>query len=371
MGSEYEIVPYRPEHRPAVVALQRHLWGPDAAGNESYFAWKYEANPYLREPVIALAIHRGTVVGMRGLCGARWEVGAGGTRVDLPFVDDLVVAPEHRDRGLAGRLIRATLASAKALGCPLVLSLRAGTVTMMSSLAAGFRSLGAMEPVVRMAEGTRVRLWFLDRLKRKRLLWRVAGSPMLRSRAEREPFRRLDRGASLPGGIAVSSRPPIEAMAALFAAEVPDPRIRQLRDATFLDWAFRNPRLDFRFLTLGGDRLEAILVLHQLRFGPGLPARVEVAEWEGVSEAAREAVMAAAIAGGRFPELMCWTATAPPGGGEVLTRMGFVPGDLEQRVRGVPAALVYPTGETADAWTLFGVDAAVRAHWRFCLLDQD
>jgi hypothetical protein len=160
-------------------------------------------------------------------------------------------------------------------------------------------------------------------------------------------------------------------MAELFAVAAPDPRIRQVRDARFLEWVFRNPRLDYRFLTLGKDRLEGILVLHRVRFGPGRQFRVEVAEWEGRSEAARQAVMAAAMAGGRFRELMCWTATAPPGAPELLTRLGFVPGDLEERVRGLPAALVYPTSEGADAWTLFGMDATRRDHWRFRLLDQD
>ena len=59
MNSLYDIVRYRPEHRADVAALQTHLWTTDAGLGARYLEWKYENNPYLKEPLIYLAFHGG------------------------------------------------------------------------------------------------------------------------------------------------------------------------------------------------------------------------------------------------------------------------------------------------------------------------
>jgi GNAT superfamily N-acetyltransferase len=111
MHSSVEIVRYESGHKEQVLRLQRHLWGRDPEINQSYFTWKYESNPYLTGPRICLAVDRGEVVGMRGLVGARWLVGASGRAVAIPFADDFVIAPQYRGQGIAAPLLRATLAT--------------------------------------------------------------------------------------------------------------------------------------------------------------------------------------------------------------------------------------------------------------------
>ena len=97
----YTFTGYRPELHAQVLDLQTYLWSPDRAVNAAYFEWKYERNPYLREPLIHLACRDGEVVAMRGFFGARWEAGRPGRAVDAPCAGDLVRgagAPEARAR---------------------------------------------------------------------------------------------------------------------------------------------------------------------------------------------------------------------------------------------------------------------------------
>jgi hypothetical protein len=78
MADEYEIVRYRPAHKPQVAKLQTHLWSSDSNLAARYLEWKYEENPYAKEPVIYLAFQGGELVGMRGLYPSRWEFGSRG-----------------------------------------------------------------------------------------------------------------------------------------------------------------------------------------------------------------------------------------------------------------------------------------------------
>jgi hypothetical protein len=102
MDSNYEIVRYQPGLKRQVIELQTHLWSPNLSLNTRYFEWKYERNPYVKEPLIYLAMHYGKVIGMRGLFGVQWECGVPTQRFTNLYADDMVIAPEHRSRGLQG-----------------------------------------------------------------------------------------------------------------------------------------------------------------------------------------------------------------------------------------------------------------------------
>src|SRR5262245_13499435 len=106
---EVEIIFYRPELAPEICELQAHLWGPDLALNRRYFEWKYEQNPYLSEPVIALAVAEERLVGMVGSMGMCWEVGVPPRAFLMPCSSDMVVMPAYRGKKLAPRLADAVL----------------------------------------------------------------------------------------------------------------------------------------------------------------------------------------------------------------------------------------------------------------------
>jgi hypothetical protein len=125
-----------------VAQLQTALWSRDPAANRRYFEWKYEANPWSVEPRVHLALRDGELVGMRGCYESRWEVGAPAQTVSVPLADDFVVAIGDRKRGVATQIMQAVIADLADSGIDYVFSLSAGMVTMMGSLALGWRSAG-------------------------------------------------------------------------------------------------------------------------------------------------------------------------------------------------------------------------------------
>ena len=373
---EIEIVPYTAEYREQVLQVQRHLWSRDLALNRAYLTWKYEDNPYLPSPTIALAIHRGTVVGMRGLVGARWQLGTSGRTIDMPFADDLVVAPEHRGQGISARLIRATCGFARGLGHRFVLNLRGGPMTVLDSLAAGFRPIGAMQPVAksRPQDGAVARI--RERLGRTRVLWRLTQVDRLRPASDRRPFRQLDRGRegpSWPAGVRVTAEADPAAMATLSERLPRDERIRHVHDRQYFDWVFSNPRLEYRFLYLGGGELDGYLVLHRERAPASWPATVWIVDWESASDPGWGGLLEAAAEGGVFARLAVWTGTLPDAALAALSASGFEPTDLQARARGRPAALIWPADDGAPDHPLEveGRRLDELAAWRFRMLDQD
>lgn len=256
MGSRYEIVRYRGEHKGRVAALQAHLWSLDAVQATRYLEWKYEQNPYAEEPDIYLAFAGDALVGMRGFYGARWEAGRAASRRQwsVPVADDFVIVPEHRNHGLATLIMRTALEDLARRGQRYALNLSGSQVTVMGSLAMGWKSAGPLEPIARAGSSPAQRVRSM--LQRTRLLWRFAESPLLKTAGERDPFRQLDRSARHrpAGSVAIERKPRLDAMSELVERLGHDGRIRHLRDREFLAWRFRNPLRLYRFLYAGGER---------------------------------------------------------------------------------------------------------------------
>jgi len=317
----YEIVSYRPEFKRQLVRLQRHLWRGDEALNTAYLEWKYERNPYLPSPLICLVLHEGNAVGMRGMFGSCWEIGTDAERFVVPCGDDLVIAPDHRHRGLFGRIMGATVATLVAHGYPVTFSLSAGVVALTGSLAKGWRSVGPVREVSRFAGATS----WASRVATRAQPWpgvrRLANAV---SRLRRHPFRHLDSVASrtpAAGAIWCPREPQPEAMADLVRRLGHDGRLRHVRDAPYLAWRFGNPLHDYRFLLAGNDRLEGYLVLQTYRRA----GRVNIVDWEATSPVVARALLGAAIDWGQFADLSTWTMSLPPETERLLGERGFRP----------------------------------------------
>jgi hypothetical protein len=334
MSLRYGIVRYSDEFKSQVLKLQAHHWGPDLALNAAYLEWKYEDNPYVKTPLTYLALWEGDVVGMRGLCGARWEIGSSGQAVSVLCASDLVIAPAHRNRGLLNTMTMTALKDLVNSDYRYVFNLSPSPVTYLSFLAMGWRSIGPLETMRWQATGGTILRWLLGHGQTLRHFY--PSSRRLRTEAKRETapslagacrtFSSLDanRGGearAVSPHVSVHQRPRPEAMAELIARIGSDGRMRHVRDAQYFGWRFRNPKSIYRFLLWEGTRLEGYLVLrtrvHAVR------KIVSIVDWEATNGQVREDLLRAAIRWGDFAQVDIWSATHA---GEVkilLERTGF------------------------------------------------
>lgn len=357
----YEIVPYVPELKPQLLQLQTHLWSRDVRLNDAHFRWKYEENPYFREPIVHLALCDGQVVGMRGMCGARWQVGVTPETFVAPYADDLVVAPEHRNRGLFTQIMRAALDAVAGRGLDYVFNLSAGRTTQLGSLSMGWKSAGGVAP--------------LGRRRPASLLRRYLSMPATLARARiRGAFSRLDRMAersakSSVDATSVTRHPRPEAMADLIARLPLDGRFRHVRDAAYFGWRFRNPFRDYRFLYVGESRLDGYMVLQCQPNGQAGSARVNIVDWEATDATIREALLDAALQGA-FAELVIWSASIDAESRDLLRRRAFGPIDEADAARGVPGILIRPVRDDAlrGEWTIHGHRLLDLANWDMTML---
>ena len=373
---EYEVIKYRPEFKSQVVELQRHLWSPDPVLNAVYLEWKYERNPYQDTPLIYLALCAGKVVGMRGMCGAQWQLG----HPDRTFLGlcacDLVIAPDHRNRGLFTKIMRAALNDLANHGTEYVFNLSASPITFVGSLAKGWRSIGSLQMVSRQAEQRlsfrRVRR-FVARLP---VLWRYAETlPFLYSAEERTPFCSLDRNSARPQReaspfVRVERHPQPEAMAELVKRIGSDGRIRQVRDQQYFSWRFQNPLSVYRFLFWEDSQLEGYLVLEKSVSRHADRARVNIMDWEATDKHVWADLLHAAIRLGDFEEMVTWSVSLHDVPKKLLQEMGFTTLETGRMTRYRPCVLVRPVRDEmlkAD-WVLFNCRLLDLANWDLRLL---
>ena len=264
------IVAYEPALRDQVLELQRHLWSDDLALNSAYFDWKYERNPYLETEFIRLAVADDRVVGMRGLWGSEWEAGDPAVRSVVLCGGDLVVASDHRRRGLALELVEAPMPDARDAGYGGVVSVTGSPITQSTFLKAGWRNPG--------------------------------------------PLGTVRRPASLPTGTRVSceDEPRPAEMANLVQRLGHDGRFRHVRDAQYFSWRFGCPMHRYRFFFAGKGHLEGYLVLNEVG---------NIVDWEATNASVRIELLNATIALGG--ELAIWTVGLPRETKALLHGAGF------------------------------------------------
>ena len=302
----YEVIPYAPEFEPQIVRLQTHLWSSDPAHNAAYFRWKYADNPFLEQIVLQLTLFEGRVVAMHGMVGAMWQVGDKATRHLLPHTDDLVVAPEHRHRGVASQIMRANLRGASLRGFPFVVSLSASPATFIIALAAGWRSVGSYESVWRNTRSRTGLNPLRDRVGRTR--WYRRLDEILHPLHPGGPFAHLDRKAGrVSERVSLSREPRPEEMAELVAGLPWDGRLRHLRTSDYFAWRFRNPLHEYRFLFWENGGLRGYLVLQRYLSDRLDQGCVNIVDWEASDEEIQTGLLEAALRWGRFPRIQTWT----------------------------------------------------------------
>lgn len=368
--SGVEVIAYEPALNEELVEFRRTTYETGFPESRDYLTWKYVQNPYLSGPLFYLARANGRIVGMRGIYGTCWEYGHRREAAVLPCADDFAIAPEFRNTGLATQIMRAVLADLVRRGYDYVINTSGGRITAMSSLAAGWRSACAVEPMVRRSRSERVRVRIRTRVRATRLIWRLARSSSANIISSTEPFQRIDRmgrvAAKEPNAFIVAERlPRVDDMAALVHRLPYDGRIRQVRDVTFLAWRYQNPVRQYRFFHYERDgRLEGYLVLarHVECQLPTLP--FHLVDWEGSSDVVRSELLHHATNVANIAELGAWAVGLSTSDRALLAQEGFVPTDLDMRNRGMPCILVKSLGnDPPEAWTLGGGSILESARW--------
>lgn len=332
MANDYEIVKYQPDYKKDVVELQKQLWSPDPELNTAYLEWKHERNPYLRPPLIYLALCGKNVVGMRSMFGIQWEYGVPAKTVPGICPDDLVIASGHRNRGLVTLMMNAAFNDLEKKGYQYVYSLSAGKITRLASLAMNWRSAGSMQPLhwrSRRAESfQRIRKY----VGKTRFIGRYADKLPYRHWGERQqnlhelctPGRMRSR--NIGDRMVVERGVRAEEMAELVSRIGHDGRIRHVRDEEYFSWRFRNPLHRYLFLYWKEKDLEGYLVLQQYvsELSPS-KVRVNIVDWEATSQRVRAGLLRAATRLMPFADLNIWTATLGNETRNLLRDVGFTP----------------------------------------------
>lgn len=330
---EYEILRYRPEFRTQVLELQTHLWSPDVAVNSAYLKWKYEQNPYVDTPLIYVALSEGKVIGMRGMYGALWQIGEPCQTLLGLCGGDMVVAPEHRRRGLFTKINTVAMNDLARINHGYAFNFSAAPITFHASLRTGWRTVGPFHTV-----------------------GRPPGEPTTH---DRERSREADRHVSTAQG---APRP--EAMAELVERIGTDGRMRHVRDQQYFAWRFRNPLNAYRFLFWEDGGLEGYMVLQKRRHTRG--GEIRILDWEAIHPQVREDLLYAAIDRCPSTPLLIWTATLHERAARLLQTAGFRRVNETQGVRhyhpGLLVRAVRDEMQEAD-WVVAGRRLLDMANW--------
>ena len=364
--SRYRIVKYDPGFKRAVAEFQTGLWSPDAERNLRYLEWKYEENPF-QGGHIFLALEGDALVGMRGFYPSLWEVGVPTRCVPLLVADDLLISEPHRNKGLVNELMRTARDHLRTSGERYVINVSGGPITVVESLATGWRSAGMLGPIAR-KRSTAV----YPRL-RQRLGRYISPPPPHRGYQldEPTPFRRLDRRQTryttdLGPSVEIDDRPRISAMVDLIQRIGHDGRWRHVRNELYLRWRYRNPLKEYRFLYAGdASSLSGFLVLKRSVDRDPPSQEVSIVDMEAINEAVESALVNVAVRKGGFDHITAWTGTVSRHAQNELRRLGFSLDTARLTASGTPHILVWSLDEPqSDAnWDFDGAALLEPARW--------
>jgi hypothetical protein len=379
---DIQIVHYQPRYHAEVCELQKGLWSPSAKINAAYLEWKHLCNPYLREPLVYLAVFGGRVVGMRGYFGTKWQFGAPRQTLVVPCAGDTIVAPELRNRGLLARIIGTSHQDMAAKGYRYVFSLSAGPATLFGQLMQGWRSIGSLQslrlarpekrPAPRLHDVLRRSPWLVSvyrRIRGRDQEWLAA--------AAEAPIPRLDgfdarveRRRRIDAHVVVERAPRPAAMADLIGRIGDDERLRHVRDEQYFAWRFQNPRGGYRFLFWEDAGLEGYLVVHACYYAGD--SRLRIVDWEGASPRVCEGLMQALVQLADPDQFLIWSATLGDDKRHFLEEAGFRRVE-ESATREMAAVLVRPTCDhpTEADWLLGNQQLLDLKNWDLRMIYSD
>ena len=295
-----------------VVDLGRRAFHRPRGLYRAYLEWKYIRNPYRIDPLIYVARDpNGRAVAMRGFYGARWSTPVG--VIDIPCADDFAVAKTHRGSGVAAELMRGALSDLSARGVGCVVNASGGRITVLQSLAMGWKNVVLADP--RDRAPTHARLGMLSR-----------------TRDRRPSF------AELEGAEDVTSAPDPDRLAALASRTSSPGTVRHVRDAAFYRWRYANPQREYRLLVSESEgRVTGYVAIGRQRpRADTLP--LYFADWEGEGPAIRAHLLERAVKLCSSQTIRVW-ARVSEDEGSLLEDLGFRQSQPELRAQGMPCVL--------------------------------
>ena len=384
----YEFSTYRPEFRGQIVELQKHLWSNDIDLNVAYLKWKYDQNPYLDRTFIYTVFSGTQMVGMLGACGSTWKIGEVPQSWPALFFADLVLHPDHRQKGLSGKLMSFALKDLSNTEYPYVFDFGAGEGGLgLSMMLGGWRRIGFIQtahwkrtPAARFHRigGLTRKLPLINttvhRLKRyaKKLTFSHSSKPG-------HSFDTLDGNGPrrIYPHISIEKAPRPAAMAELIQSIGQKGRLHHVKDEQYFTWRFNNPLSQYRFLFWDDDGLQGYLAL-QAQLDPiqGGGRWVNIVDWEAKQSEVFKSLLQATVQLGNFEHLTTWSATLAKETQELFKSMGFYfldqVGSLTHDLR-LPSIFTKSLGQGGleDEWRLGGCGLLGLENWDLRMIYSD
>jgi hypothetical protein len=183
------------------------------------------------------------------------------------------------------------------------------------------------------------------------------------------PFSRLDRSRNphrteFGLEVEIDARPRIPAMIDLIGRLGYGGRLRHVRDEGYLEWRYRNPFREYRFLYSADAALNGFLVLRRTTDRVPPRRQVSIVDLEAINDRVACALLETAVHAGSFDELDVWAATLSEPLVNQLRRLGFRPANGQLTASGTPYLLVWSLdGSEGEQWRLEGVDLLDLSRW--------
>jgi hypothetical protein len=327
---DYEIVRYGSRFKAEVLELLKPLWGPDLETSSKYLDWKYQWNPYGREPYMYLALQEGHVVGSDSYFVSCWQAGEKRNRYYCMHGCDSVVHPDHRGQGLHKKIKAVAMKDLKKSGHEVEIVMAANEITTSHNIKAGGVSVAELSRLswrpcrngskLRKLASKAAAVPFIYRQLRNRN--REEGSPSIAFR----PFRVLDENYARCGPfgrskIILEAGPRPEAMALLVSRLDNDGLIKHVRDKEFYSWRYQNPLSVYRFLYLERGGLQGFMVVQLTARGRSDSGFI--VDWEAENDEIFSELLEVLIRNGGFSCLEIWAAALKTGTARSLVKRGF------------------------------------------------
>ncbi|ELY59236.1 hypothetical protein C491_07841 [Natronococcus amylolyticus DSM 10524] len=361
MSDPYDIRQYEPADRDAFLELFEEVLG--GRMGTDWFAWKYEANPYVDHVPIVVAERDGELVGARSFFPLR--VAAGDDRYDAFEPCDSMVHPDHQRRGLFTRMTERAIERYED-DVDLFFNF-SNHRSLPGNLKLGWRVVGERESYYRIQNPT---AW-LPALEPIEVLARTAASSYGALRDRRADSSDAVERVRYDGV-------PTATLAALADAETVS-AFHVVRDEALYDWRFENPLWNYRTVlaTRDGDAVGALVYGRRERDdGPTTVRIVDVLPLAAGTDTYRTAILS-----GLLEDVVRENADA-----DVLVAPGAVIPEGALRARGFHSDqrppltwatsssthVVRPSGTEPTAWTLSGRRLTEASNWRlaFCEIDS-